>query len=147
MTISRACKSDGVTVTPVTHPRETGGGTYGIDIGAEFAFDHAAASPATLRLMDAQALEFDDASFDLVYSFHALEHIPNFCEALREMSRVLRLGGTFCIGTPNKARFLRLSRILGAAQDKDRLEPHRSFQTRPRELEQRAGRACRILRR
>jgi ubiquinone/menaquinone biosynthesis C-methylase UbiE len=86
--------------------RAFGADTYGIDIGAEFAFDHAAASPATLRLMDAQALEFDDASFDLVYSFHALEHIPNFCEALREMSRVLRVGGTFCIGTPNKARFL-----------------------------------------
>ena len=86
--------------------RALGAETYGIDIGAEFSFDHVAARPATLRLMDAQALEFDDSSFDLVYSFHALEHIPNFCEALREMSRVLRLGGTFCIGTPNKARFL-----------------------------------------
>jgi ubiquinone/menaquinone biosynthesis C-methylase UbiE len=91
---------------PTTRTRALGAETYGIDIGAEFSFDHVAARPATLRLMDARALEFEDSSFDLVYSFHALEHIPDFRKALREMSRVLRPGGTFCIGTPNKARFL-----------------------------------------
>jgi SAM-dependent methyltransferase len=80
--------------------------TIGIDIGAEFVFDHEAATPAILRNMDAEALEFEDASFDLIYSFHALEHIRNFRQALLEMSRVLRPGGTFCIGTPNKARLL-----------------------------------------
>jgi SAM-dependent methyltransferase len=86
--------------------RTLGTDTIGIDIGAEFAFDHELAKPATLRLMDARALDFENETFDLVYSFHALEHIPNFREALWEMSRVLRTGGTFCIGTPNKARFL-----------------------------------------
>src|SRR5437868_3119095 len=86
--------------------RALGGDTFGIDIGAEFSFDHESAKPATLRLMDAQALAFEDESCDLVYSFHALEHIPDFRKALREMSRVLRSGGTFCIGTPNKARLL-----------------------------------------
>jgi SAM-dependent methyltransferase len=86
--------------------RALGADTLGIDIGAEFTFDHESAKPAILRLMDARALAFEDESFDLVYSFHALEHIPDFREALREMSRVLRPGGTFCIGTPNKARLL-----------------------------------------
>jgi ubiquinone/menaquinone biosynthesis C-methylase UbiE len=86
--------------------RALGADTFGIDIGAEFIFDHESARPATLRLMDAQALSFEDESFDLVYSFHALEHIHDFRKALREMSRVLRPGGTFCIGTPNKARLL-----------------------------------------
>jgi SAM-dependent methyltransferase len=80
--------------------------TSGIDIGMEFAFDHEAARPATLQIMDAQALEFEDGAFDLVYSFHALEHIPDFRRALSEMSRVLRPGATYCIGTPNKARLL-----------------------------------------
>jgi SAM-dependent methyltransferase len=86
--------------------RTLGIDTIGIDIGMEFAFDHEAAKPARLRLMDARALDFESESFDLVYSFHALEHIPDFRKALGEMSRVLRVGGTFCIGTPNKARLL-----------------------------------------
>jgi SAM-dependent methyltransferase len=80
--------------------------TRGIDLGGEFAFDHEGSRPAMLTIMDACALDFDDGSFDLVYSFHALEHIPNFCQALTEMSRVLRLGGTFCVGTPNRSRLV-----------------------------------------
>lgn len=80
--------------------------TIGIDIGAEFVFDHEASRPAKLMLMDAQALEFEDSFFDLVYSFHALEHIPDPRRALSEMRRVLRVGGTFCLGTPNRARLI-----------------------------------------
>ena len=86
--------------------REFSADTVGIDIGAEFAFDHAAAHPAQLLTMDAQALEFADCSFDLVYSFHALEHIPSPPKALHEMRRVLVPGGAFLIGTPNKSRLI-----------------------------------------
>jgi SAM-dependent methyltransferase len=78
----------------------------GIDIGTEFTFDHAGAAPALLMQMDARALTFADETFDLIYSFHALEHIPGPKDALREMSRVLRTGGHFLIGTPNKSRIL-----------------------------------------
>jgi ubiquinone/menaquinone biosynthesis C-methylase UbiE len=56
--------------------------------------------------MDARDLRFADASFDLVYSFHALEHIPNPQLALSEMARVLRPSGTYLIGTPNKKRLI-----------------------------------------
>jgi SAM-dependent methyltransferase len=92
--------------------RGLGAETIGIDVGAEFTFDHEGSEPAKLMLMNAQALQFEDGAFDLVYSFHALEHIPDHRQALAEMSRVLRPGGTFCIGTPNKAR---LVGYLGAA--------------------------------
>jgi len=51
-------------------------------------------------------LEFEGGEFDLVYSFHALEHIKDSEQALAEMSRVLRPGGAFCIGTPNSHRLI-----------------------------------------
>jgi ubiquinone/menaquinone biosynthesis C-methylase UbiE len=86
--------------------RSFGAATVGIDVGNEFAFDHAAAAPAVLRIMDAQKLDFADASFDLVYSFHALEHIPQPRRALAEMARVLRPGCSYLIGTPNKSRLI-----------------------------------------
>jgi SAM-dependent methyltransferase len=45
------------------------------------------------RLGNAEALEFADASFDLVVSYITLVDIPDFRAAIREMARVLRPGG------------------------------------------------------
>lgn len=84
--------------------RAFGADTIGIDLGDQF--DHAEATPAVLKTMDAQQLGFPDAMFDLVFSFHALEHILDPRRALSEMARVLRHGGTYFIGTPNKSRLL-----------------------------------------
>ena len=42
----------------------------------------------------AEALEFADASFDLVVSYITLVDIPDFRAAIREMARVLRPGGS-----------------------------------------------------
>ncbi|MEJ1968823.1 MAG: class I SAM-dependent methyltransferase [Rhizomicrobium sp.] len=56
--------------------------------------------------MDATALKFADREFDLVYSFHALEHIPAYKTALSEMRRVLKSDGIYCIGTPNRTRIV-----------------------------------------
>lgn len=78
--------------------------TVGIDVGSEFDFDHAGAAPARLCLMDARRLSFPDAAFDLIYSFHALEHIQGHERALAEMRRTLQPGGHYVIGTPNKNR-------------------------------------------
>lgn len=47
-----------------------------------------------VRLADAEALPFPDASFDLVYSWGVLHHTPDTPRALREAHRVLRPGGT-----------------------------------------------------
>jgi SAM-dependent methyltransferase len=55
---------------------------------------------------DATALAFPDESFDLIYSYHVLEHIPEYRLALQEMQRVLRKGGACLIGTPNRSRLL-----------------------------------------
>jgi ubiquinone/menaquinone biosynthesis C-methylase UbiE len=56
-----------------------------IGVDLEAAFDPAAAAIVDLRQGDATRLEFADRSFDFVYSYHALEHIPNCNQALLEM--------------------------------------------------------------
>lgn len=78
----------------------------GIDLGRQFTLDSAAAGKARLLVMNAETMNFSDHSFDLVYSFHALEHIERPVLALREMWRVLRPGGGFVIGVPNRDRLL-----------------------------------------
>ncbi|NBH09350.1 methyltransferase domain-containing protein [Amycolatopsis sp. SID8362] len=51
------------------------------------------ARPVTLRQGDAQALPFDDASFDTVVCTFGLCAIPDPAAAVAEMARVLRPGG------------------------------------------------------
>ena len=84
--------------------QDLGADVTGIDLNSRFDTD--AARHAELRRGDATALGFDDLSFDIVYSYHALEHIPDYHKALGEMRRVLREGGLWCVGTPNRARLL-----------------------------------------
>jgi SAM-dependent methyltransferase len=76
----------------------------GIDINTRW--DPEAAAVAKLQYGDATALEFPDRKFDLVYSYHALEHIPDFRRALGEMKRVLADDGCYFIGTPNRHRLV-----------------------------------------
>ena len=76
--------------------------TTGIDIVVNF--DAEAATVVRLLHGDATKLEFAAGSFDCVYSYHALEHIPRHVQALREMRRVLAENGLLCIGTPNRSR-------------------------------------------
>ena len=47
----------------------------------------------TLRISDAESLDFADNSFDLVYSHGVLHHTPDTASAIREIHRVLRPGG------------------------------------------------------
>lgn len=77
----------------------------GIDLDTS-GFSPWAVKQVDLRKGDATHLEFPDNHFDLVYSFHALEHIPRFETALSEMARVLAAGGGFFIGTPNRVRLI-----------------------------------------
>ena len=76
----------------------------GIDLDGRF--DTQAAKLVRLEVGDATALRFGNGSFDFVYSYHALEHIPNHRAALSEMSRVLCEQGGYCIGTPNRSRLV-----------------------------------------
>lgn len=58
------------------------------------AFDpRAQAAGARLLEMDAEALAFEDASFDFAFSYNAFEHFPDPERVLGEMARVVRPGG------------------------------------------------------
>jgi len=89
--------------------KELGAQVVGVDL--DNSFDLAAAAAVDLRRGDATCLDFANESFDFVFSYHALEHIPAYRKALAEMARVLSNGGAYCVGTPNR---LRLFGYLGS---------------------------------
>ena len=78
--------------------------TVGIDLHGKF--DARAAAAVDLRQGDATKLDFEDGSFDLAFSYHVLEHDPEYRKAISEMHRVLKPGGTCCVGTPNRQRLI-----------------------------------------
>jgi ubiquinone/menaquinone biosynthesis C-methylase UbiE len=57
---------------------------------------------SNLLVMDAERLEFEDRSFDAVYSFGVLHHVADPDRAVGEVRRVLRPGGTFLGAWYNK---------------------------------------------
>jgi ubiquinone/menaquinone biosynthesis C-methylase UbiE len=48
-----------------------------------------------LQTADATALKFEDQTFDAVFNFAAIHHIPDWQKAITEIHRVLRPGGRF----------------------------------------------------
>jgi ubiquinone/menaquinone biosynthesis C-methylase UbiE len=54
---------------------------------------HAFSLPGTALQCNAASLDFPDATFDVVYSFGVLQHIPEVQTAVAEIHRVLRPGG------------------------------------------------------
>lgn len=50
---------------------------------------------------DAEALPFADGEFDLVVSCECMEHVPRPPQMARELARVLKPGGRFCLTTPS----------------------------------------------
>lgn len=65
-----------------------------------------------LRRCDATQSEHPDASFDVVYSFGVLHHIPDAEAATREIRRVLRPGGRCLIALYHKGSFFHLYMVL-----------------------------------
>lgn len=84
--------------------RELDCDVVGIDVAD--GFEPSANARVALEFGDATALQYASGSFDYVYSYHVLEHIPHYRKALREMHRVLGAQGGFCIGVPNRLRLV-----------------------------------------
>ena len=69
----------------------------GIDANPEVA-DTAIARD--VRVMRVEELAFPDGHFDKIVAVHAIEHFPRLEQALAEMARVLRTGGTMLLIYP-----------------------------------------------
>ena len=68
-----------------------------------------------LRVMDAERLEFEDDSFDAVYSFGVLHHVPSTERAFQEVRRVLKPGGVFLGGLYSRESYFHAYIVLNWA--------------------------------
>jgi 2-polyprenyl-3-methyl-5-hydroxy-6-metoxy-1,4-benzoquinol methylase len=50
---------------------------------------------------DARATDFQTASFDVVFSFNVINHVPEYDRVITEVARVLEPGGLFVVGYPS----------------------------------------------
>lgn len=71
----------------------------GIDISQE-GIDLCREKNLSAQVMDAQKLDFPDASFDFLTASDVLEHLADEGEALREWRRVLKPGGILLVFVP-----------------------------------------------
>lgn len=76
----------------------------GIDV--EEKFSHGAREGGQLVQGDAETLPFPSNTFHFAVALHSLEHVHNSKRALDEVSRVLRPGGWFYMGVPNRSRVI-----------------------------------------
>ena len=72
-------------------------GVIGVDI-SESSLREAVTSK--VRYGDIMNLNFDDSSFDKIYSLHTIEHIPNLKQFFSEVARVLKPEGIAIIVYP-----------------------------------------------
>jgi SAM-dependent methyltransferase len=79
----------------------------GVDMDEEavaYARSRYAAPNVEFAVMDLASLLLDDASFDVVCAFEAIEHVPDREAVLAEIARVVRPAGTFVVSTPRSDR-------------------------------------------
>jgi 2-polyprenyl-3-methyl-5-hydroxy-6-metoxy-1,4-benzoquinol methylase len=72
----------------------------GIDV-SESAVQFCREQGLPCRLFDGVSLPFPDAAFDVLTSWHVIEHVADVEETLAEWFRVLRPGGVLALETPD----------------------------------------------
>ncbi|GAC1381517.1 MAG: methyltransferase domain-containing protein [Acidimicrobiales bacterium] len=91
------------TITVDLARRVAPGPTVGVDASAAVVAEARSAAPSagaptvTFRTGDVYALDFDDASFDVVHAHQVLQHLSDPVAALGEMRRVLAPGGILAV--------------------------------------------------
>jgi len=84
-------------------------------VGADLESRH-----ATVK-MDVTAIQFGDASFDVILCNHVLEHVADDRKAMRELLRVLKPGGWAIMQVPIKGETTREDPTVTSAAERTRL--------------------------
>ncbi len=74
------------------------------------------------RLVDAQEIPFEGASFDGVIANHMLYHVPDAAKALSEIRRVLRPGGRFYASTVGRTHMNELHDLVSRFDPDDKVK-------------------------
>ena len=74
--------------------------------------------------VDMLAMEFPEASFDMLIANHVLEHVANDQLALAEIGRVLKVGGFAILQTPYSSMLHTTWEDVGIADDEARLQAY-----------------------
>jgi len=106
------CKVTGITVSRVQ-----------VDSANKKAAELGLAQRAVFQLADAMQLPFADASFDAVWAFESMHHMPDLEQVLREMVRVAMPGGRVIIADvirrspmpPEVTTFMRQAMMMQSA--------------------------------
>jgi len=88
------------------YARDRGARAYGFDYDrAKLNDSQEFIGREGLCVADAQSLPFKNHAFDVVFSFHVMEHVPSPEVMLTEMRRVLRKNGELILAVPNDFSF------------------------------------------
>lgn len=77
---------------------------YGIDISLEKEVNEP--GKITLKNGDLMNLTLPENSFDFIYSYHVLEHVPDPYIVMQSLSKMLKDEGLVFIGFPNRNRLI-----------------------------------------
>lgn len=84
----------------VTAAKELGWDAHGVDV-SQSAVDSCRERGLNCESFDGGRLPYEDATFDLITSWHVIEHVTDVSETLAEWYRVLRPGGLLILETPH----------------------------------------------
>lgn len=99
----------------------TGSIIHGVDISETAIGKAAREHPAgRFRVFDGMRAPYADGSFDLVFTYHVLEHVLDLDDVVADMTRLVRPGGYLCIifpcGNPGSLEARLVARIEGGLE-------------------------------
>ena len=71
--------------------------------GTEYNLDAVkVAKERGIKILNSEELKFKSGSFDGVFCFHVLEHVPDPREFIKFLIKIVKPGGKICISVPNQ---------------------------------------------
>ncbi|OPY61697.1 MAG: putative S-adenosylmethionine-dependent methyltransferase [Pelotomaculum sp. PtaU1.Bin065] len=77
----------------------------GVDMLEPFVESARQKKQFNIKLGNVESLPFADSTFDVIVMDQVFEHLAHPLKAFREIRRVLKKGGIFCLGVPDASRY------------------------------------------